>query len=110
MFEDDITVYHLNEDGTYTRMVFEHVYFEHSKKINVVDKGVQNASTGLIVIPTKEVIGIHEKDVVVEGIVKEELDETHRLSYLQKKYETYAVISRDDMRKGGLPHWEIGVV
>ena len=38
-FIHSITIYHDNDDGTVTRMVFEGVYFRHNKKSNVIDKG-----------------------------------------------------------------------
>lgn len=110
MFNDEITVFHLDDNNiTYTKQYFDNLYFEHSKKINVVDKGIENASTGLIIIPSEKEINIFEKDVVVEGKIVEELNEKYRLCDLKEKYHTYIVISIDDMKKGGLPHYEVGV-
>lgn len=110
MFNDEITVFHLNDDNiTYTKQYFDNLYFEHSKKINVIDKGIENASTGLIIIPTEKEINIFEMDVVVEGKINKELNGEYRLSDLKKDYHTYIAVSVDDMRKGGLPHYEVGV-
>lgn len=109
MFDDDITVFHLNDDSTFSKCQFEDVYFEHNKRIKQVDKGVENASTGLIVIPLDSEIDIHEKDIVVDGLIEENLTDNFRISELKKKYEIYTVVSVDNCRKGGLPHWEVGV-
>lgn len=107
-FIHDITVYHLNKDNTYTRMHFKGVYFRKNEGIKV-NKGVENASSGTITIPTKETINISKKDIVVEGLIKDVLDETNRVKSLQNKYKIYTVVSIDDNRKGNLQHWKVGV-
>lgn len=108
MFNDTITVFHLNDDNTYSKNTYEDVYFEHSKGIAMSDRGVENASSGLIIIPsTKEVI-INEKDSIIEGTIEDVLDENHRISSLQKKYTVYTVLSVNDLRKDShLAHWEV---
>lgn len=35
-----VTIYHINDDDTVTRMVFKEVYFRHNKKTNVIDKRI----------------------------------------------------------------------
>ena len=67
--------------------------------------GLEKGSTGSITIPTIEKLNISNDDYVVEGIVKDEFD----LSALQEKYQVFKVVSVDDNRKGGLPHYKIGV-
>lgn len=104
-FKDEITVYHTEDDENYTNKHFKNVYFRHNKKTNVIDRGIENASTGTITIPTKDNINIAENDYLVEGNVKENFS----LSSLQEKYQIFRVVSIDDNRKGGLPHWKIGV-
>nr|DAO42282.1 MAG TPA: hypothetical protein [Caudoviricetes sp.] len=37
-FIHSITIYHLNNDETITRMTFKKVYFRHNKKSNMIDK------------------------------------------------------------------------
>ena len=44
-------------------------------------------------------------DYIVEGIIEDKFD----LSALQQKYQVFKVVSIDDNRKGGLPHYKIGV-
>lgn len=104
-FKDKITIYHTEDDEIFTRMTFDKVYFRHNKKTNLVDKGLQEGSTGSITIPTTEKLNISENDYVVEGIIEDEFD----LSTLQEKYQVFKVVSVDDNRKGGLPHYKIGV-
>ena len=104
-FIHKITVYHTEDDEIFTRIHFDKVYFRHNKKTNLVDKGLQEGSTGSITIPTTEKLDIATDDYIVEGIVEDEFD----LSALQDKYQVFKVVSVDDNRKGGLPHYKIGV-
>ena len=104
-FIQQITVYHTEDDENFTRMTFNKVYFRHNKKTNLVDKGLQEGSTGSITIPTTEKLDISTNDYVVEGIVEDEFD----LSKLQEKYQVFKVVSVDDNRKGELQHYKIGV-
>lgn len=104
-FIHQITVYHTTDDENFTRLPFEKVYFRHNKKANLVDKGLETGSTGSITIPTAEKLDISTNDYVVEGIIEDKFD----LSALRDKYDVYKVVSVDDNRKGGLPHYKIGV-
>lgn len=104
-FIHQITVYHTTDDENFTRKTFDKVYFRHNKKINKVDKGLQEGSTGSITIPTTEKLNITTDDFLVEGIVNDEFD----LSKLQEKYQVFKVVSVDDNRKGNLQHYKIGV-
>lgn len=104
-FKDKITVYHTEDGEIFTRLHFKKVYFRHNKKTNLIDKGLQEGSTGSITIPTTEELNISTDDYVVEGIVKDEFD----LSILQSKYQVFKVVSVDDNRKGRLQHYKIGV-
>ena len=104
-FIHQITIYHSTDDENFTRLPFNKVYFRHNKKTNLVDKGLQEGSTGSITIPTIEKLNITTNDYIVEGIVEDEFD----LSTLQEKYQVFKVVSVDDNRKGGLPHYKIGV-
>lgn len=110
MFNDSITVFHLNKDSTYSKYLYTDLYFEHNKGISIADKGVENSSSGLIIIPTTKDINIHEKDIIIEGLINEVLDEKNRIVSLQQKYKTYTVMSVDDLRKkSSLAHWEVVV-
>lgn len=109
MYNDDITVFHLEEDGTYVTKHFKDLYFEHSKGVSFEKLGENSNNSGVIIIPGEKKIEIYEKDVVIEGNITEKLDKNKRLSYLKSKYTTYEVIAVDDLRKDGLPHYEITV-
>lgn len=104
-FIHKITVYHTEDDEIFTTINFDKVYFRHNKKINLIDKGLQEGSTGSITIPTTEKLNISTNDYIVEGIVEDKFD----LSVLKEKYQVFKVVSVDDNRKGGLPHYKIGV-
>lgn len=104
-FIHQITVYHTTDDENFTIETFNKVYFRHNKKTNLVDKGLQEGSTGSITIPTTEKLDISTNDYVVEGIVEDKFD----LSALQGKYQVFKVVSVDDNRKGSLQHYKIGV-
>ena len=104
-FIHQITVYHTTDDENYTKIHFNKVYFRHNKKTNLVDKGLEKGSTGSITISTTEKLDISTNDYIVEGIVKDTFD----LSGLQEKYQVFKAVSIDDNRKGGLPHYKIGV-
>ena len=129
-FIHQITVYHTEDDETFTKMVFDKVYFRHNKKNNLIDKGLQKGSTGSITIPTTEKLDISTNDYVIEGIVGSVADINQmkvkdlnimkvkmlssqnaefNLSDMQSIYQVYKVVSVDDNRKGGLPHYKIGV-
>ena len=104
-FIHQITVYHTEDDENFTIQHYDKVYFRHNKKINVIDKGLQEGSTGSITIPNTDKLDISTDDYVVEGIIEDEFN----LSTLQEKYQIFKVVSVDDNRKGGLPHYKIGV-
>lgn len=134
-FIHSITIYHDNDDGTVTRMVFKGVYFRHNKKSNVIDKGFEKGSIGTIYIPTKQQLNISNTDIVVEGTpllsvksvenksvndidnievtklsVNEENpnDEFYNL-FRDDSIQRYRVVSIDDNRKGNLQHYKLGV-
>lgn len=104
-FIHKITVYHTDDDENFTLQHFTKVYFRHNKKTNLVDKGLQTGSTGSITIPTTEKLNISTDDYIVEKIIEDEFN----LASLKQKYEVFKVVSVDDNRKGGLPHYKIGV-
>ncbi|MEG0282635.1 MAG: DUF6751 family protein [Bacilli bacterium] len=95
-FKDQITVYHTENDEVFEIQPFKQVYFRHNKKVNQIDKGIQGASTGTVIIPAVDEINIATDDYVVKGLVQDEFD----LSKLQEKYEVLKVLSVDDNRKG----------
>ena len=109
-FIHQITVYHTEDDENFTIQHYNgkaspQVYFRHNKKTNLVDKGLQEVSTGSITIPTTEKLNISTNDYIVEGIIDDKFD----LSALQQKYQVFKVVSVDDNRKGNVQHYKIGV-
>lgn len=105
-----ITLYHFKDNDEVEIQYYDgnklpKVYFRHDKKSNAVDRGITNASTGSITIPTTEKLSISDNDIVIEGIVNEH----YNLRELQKKYQVFRVKSVDDNRKGNLQHYKLGV-
>ena len=110
MFQDSITVFHLNDEtDEYEKQYFEDLYFDHTKGVSIERLGEQSNNSGTIIIPTEKEIAIYEKDIVIEGKIEDDLDQDKRLSYLKSKYTVYEVVAVDDLRKGDLPHYEIEV-
>lgn len=69
MFEDIVTIYHFNEDNSYSRNVIENVYWDECKKSNTMKSAMTNTDTVTIIIPTANDIDLKEgKDLVVKGI------------------------------------------
>jgi len=89
------------------RIVYENVYFRHNKKVNMVDKGIENGSSGTIYIPTENDLSkyIETGDIVFEGKITEKFEDI----YDSSKYHSYRIVSIDDNRKGGLQHYKLGV-
>ena len=134
-FIHSITIYHDNDDGTVTRMVFNGVYFRHNKKSNVIDKGFEKGSIGTIYIPTKQQLNISNTDIVVEGtpLLSVESVENKSVNYIDNiqvtklsvneenpndefyklfrddSIQKFRVVSIDDNRKGNLQHYKLGV-
>ena len=89
------------------RIVYENVYFRHNKKVNMVDKGIENGSSGTIYIPTENDLSkyIETGDIVFEGKITEKFEDI----YDSSKYHSYRIVSIDDNRKGQLQHYKLGV-
>lgn len=104
-FIHNITIYHIQDEENPTILHFNNVYFRHTRKVNVIDKGIENASSGSITIPTTDDINVSIGDIVVEGSVEDAYD----YRTLSKTYHLYRVLSVDDNRKGNLQHWKLGV-
>lgn len=104
-FIHTITIYHLDDEDNATRQVYSNVYFRHNKKANVIDKGIERASSGSITIPTTDDLNISIGDIVIEGIIEDDYD----YRTLMNTYHLYKVLSIDDNRKGHLQHWKLGV-
>lgn len=137
-FKDTITLFLYDENNeTYDRVIIHKVYFRHNKKTNLIDRGIEKASTGSITIPTR--IAMIDDDLaiytysktkhpsvlnfVLNGllvdktwnlendsyVIKGAISEEFSLSKMRQKYQVFKVISLDDSRKGGLPHLKLGV-
>lgn len=137
-FKDTITLFLYDENNeTYDRVIIHKVYFRHNKKTNLIDRGIEKASTGSITIPTR--IAMIDDDLAIytysktkhpsvlnfvlnrllvdktwnlendSYVVKGAISEEFSLSKMRQKYQVFKVVSLDDNRKGGLPHLKLGV-
>lgn len=139
MFEDSITIFNKKydpqeRDNKYFRTVLVNVNVEKKKAVNVIKSGLENASSGTIIIPieylesdpkeyispkkyqklsSEEVIKyftLQEGDIVVIGEIDYTIDEKNTITLLKKNYDdVFEIVSVDDELKGGLPHWEVAI-
>jgi hypothetical protein len=140
MFEDSITIFNKKYNSTirddeYIRTYIIGVNVDKKKAVNVIKSGLENASSGTIIIPiedleseekeyispkkyqklsseeTKKYFTFQEGDIVVIGEVDYNIDKDNTIANLKENYDNvFEVISVDDKLKGGLPHWEIALV
>lgn len=83
----DITLYLYSKKGkveTYTRTPIEDVYWEDVKQSTFLKTGQRNACSALVVIPLESLDGpirlTQGKDLVVKGIVADEIDSSSQES------------------------------
>lgn len=139
MFEDSITIFNKKyapqkRDNEYFRTTLVNVNVEKKKAVNVIKSGLENASSGTIIIPieylendlkeyispkkyqklSSEEIGkyftLQEGDIVVIGKIDYTIDEKNTIALLKKNYDdVFEIVSVDDKLKGGLPHLEVAI-
>lgn len=110
LYPDTITVYHTDDNVNYSKNIYENVHLEENKGINITHHGTENASNGLIIIPTldrEEDVVIYENDIVINGEINKTINNDYRISDLQTEFKIYTVVAVDDNRKIGLQHLEI---
>ncbi len=139
MFEDVITVFNKKYDSNikdyhYIRTYLMGVNVDKKKAVNVIKSGLENASSGTVIIPIenleseeKEYISpkkyqklsskqlakyftLQEGDIIVIGKLNYIVDEKNTITNLKNKYDDiFEIIVVDDKLKGSLPHWEIAL-
>ena len=139
MFEDVITVFNKKYDSNikdyhYIRTFLMGVNVDKKKAVNVIKSGLENASSGTVIIPIedleseeKEYISpkkyqklsskqlvkyftLQEGDIIVIGQLNYIVDEKNTITNLKNKYDdVFEIIVVDDKLKGSLPHWEIAL-
>lgn len=113
----DITLYHYS-DGKYTRQVIKGVYWFSVKQSNVIKSGLVNADSVLIHIPVTSAENLEittSKDLVVNGIIDMEIDNTNHQTQstsfkaLNSVYDVYTVTAFDPKLYGSrrLQHYEL---
>jgi hypothetical protein len=140
MFEDSMTIFNKKYDPSirdyeYIRTYIIGVNVDKKKAVNVIKSGLENASSGTIIIPiedlesedkeyispkkyqnlsseeTRKYFTFQEGDIVVIGEIDYNINKENTITALKKNYDNvFEIISVDDKLKGGLPHWEIALV
>ena len=107
MFEDVVTIYHFNKDGSYERLVIKNVYWDECKKSNTIKSGMTNTDTVTVIIPTSKDIQIEEgKDLIVKGVC--EFTGTEKvLKNLCENYNAKTITTVDRHLHGGLSNIEL---
>lgn len=118
----DVTLYLYSKDGKvekYTRRPVEGVYWEDVKQSTFLKTGQRDARSVLLVIPFESLDGpvkfTQGRDLVVKGMVKEEIDSTSpetlskSLAALKKEYEYVTVTTVDEKLFGSesMQHYEL---
>lgn len=107
MFEDVITLYHFTDGSNYIRTVIKNVFWNETKKSNVLKSGMSNADSVSVIIPTEGDIEIKEgKDLVVKGICEFRDNESVK-KILCEQYDAKTVSIVDRKLHGELSHIEL---
>ncbi len=114
----DITLYSY-VNGGYTRSVIHEVFWQEVKQSNVLKSGLTSADSVKIFIPLESILGglslTTSKDLVIEGIVTTEIDNTTQqsisasLTALKATHSMYTVSVADNKLYGSLnmQHYQI---
>lgn len=118
----DVTLYLYSKEGkqvTYTRLPVEAVYWEDVRQSSFLKTGQRDAAAVLLVIPLESldepVRFTGGKDLVVKGIVQEEIDCTSQeamsksLAALKEAYGYFTVTTVDERLYGSeeVQHYEL---
>lgn len=107
LFEDKVTIYHFNADGSYKRIVLENVYWDESKKSNTTKSGMTNTDTVTVIIPTAENIQINEgKDLIVKGVCSFN-ENNQAIKKLCEDFNAKTIMIADEHLHGGLSNIEL---
>jgi hypothetical protein len=112
----DITAYlkdvnPVTRDEVYVRVQVRCVTWEERKAANVIKSGLMEADRVTVYIPLDRAINLKAGDVLVRGLVTDEISAGFTPTALLKKYPDHATVrSVDKMDRGSLAlrHWEIG--
>jgi hypothetical protein len=96
----------------WTRVQVRAVFWEDRKAANVLRSGNLEADRVAVYIPlARGPLAIHVGDVLVKGLVEDEITESFTISDLKRKYADVVTIrSVDTMNYGSqaLQHWQVG--
>lgn len=118
----DVTLYLCSKEDkkeTYTRLPVEEVFWDEVEGATVLKTGQKNTASVLLVIPLesldKEISFTPGKDLVVYGLVEDEIDSTDQkalsgsLAGLKAKYQFRTVMTADAKLYGSesMQHYEL---
>lgn len=116
----DLTVYHktvaaATRTEVWTRSQISGVLWEERKAANVLRSGLLEADRVAIYVPVKSVpggtLGIGIEDVLVRGLVTDEVTSSFTITDLKAKYPRSATVRSVDFLDFGsarMHHWQIG--
>lgn len=112
----DITAYlkdvdPVTREEVYYRVQVRGVTWEERKAANVIKSGLLEADRVTVYIPLDRAINLKAGDVLVRGLVVDEISPAFTLTALMKKYPDHATVrSVDKMDRGSLHlrHLEVG--
>jgi hypothetical protein len=112
-----ITVFHKSINPTTRSEAWESsqivsVWWEDRKAANVIRSGLLEADSVAVYLPyTEQMPDIKPGDVIVKGLVMEEISSSFTISDLKRAYSSVVTVrSVDKMEYGSqaLWHWEVG--
>lgn len=106
----DITLYHREYDpeqsaDVWSRVQYRGVSWHGGRAVTSGTSGDTAADAYVVRIFTNEAVSAEPGDIVVRGLVEDEITGTAQLT--QKYAESWRVTGVRDDRRGGLPHWRI---
>lgn len=111
----NLTIYHksiVDHAESWTREAVNDVMWENRKAANVIQSGLLEADAVTVYIPfARGDISIKAGDMLVKGIVTDEITPSFTISDLKAAYDDVVVVrSVDTMDYGSaaMQHWQIG--
>lgn len=114
----DLTIYHKSVDSStrtevWTAYQVNQILWENRKAANVIRSGLLEADSVAVYVPFARELpdDLKPGDVLVKGLVYDQIDSSFTISDLKRKYTDVVVVrSVDRMDYGSLhlQHWQIG--
>lgn len=97
---------------SFIRQQVQGVFWEDRKAVNVLRSGLLEADSVAVYVPfVRGILSIKAGDVLVKGLVDDEISPSFTLTALKKKYPDVVIVRSVDTMDYGSPvmqHWQIG--